>query len=62
MQLKSSMLEMDYSLVEKQLVNFIKDYVEMHKLDGVVLGLSGGIDSCTVAALASRALGTKKGG
>lgn len=60
MQLNASMLEMDYPLVEKKIVNFIKDYVETHNFEGVVLGLSGGIDSCTIAALASRALGNKK--
>jgi NAD+ synthase len=43
--------------VDGRVSRFIKDYVERSKAKGVVLGLSGGIDSCTIAALAARALG-----
>lgn len=37
--------------------NWIKKYVKDSGAKGVVVGLSGGIDSCTVAALAVKALG-----
>jgi NAD+ synthase len=60
MLLNPSILDINYSLAEKKIVNFIKEYVEKHNFNGVVLGLSGGIDSCTVAALASQALGKEK--
>lgn len=60
MQLKLSKLDIDYNLVEKKIVNFIRNYVESYNFEGVILGLSGGIDSCTVAALASRAIENKK--
>jgi NAD+ synthase len=43
--------------VDRRISRFIKDYVEISKAKGVVLGLSGGIDSCTIAALSARALG-----
>ena len=36
---------------------FIKEKVDESNSDGVVIGLSGGIDSCVVACLAVRALG-----
>ena len=36
---------------------FLKDYLEQHHLDGYVLGLSGGVDSSLVAALARNAVG-----
>lgn len=51
---------MDMSEVEARIVSFIKDYVEKTGTNGVVLGLSGGIDSCTVAALSAKALGGNK--
>jgi NAD+ synthase len=39
---------------------FIKDYVEKTKAKGIVIGLSGGIDSSTAAALAALAIGGDK--
>ena len=38
----------------------LKDYVEKNRFPGVVLGLSGGIDSAVVAAMAADALGPEK--
>lgn len=38
----------------------LKDYVEKNKFPGVVLGLSGGIDSALVAAMATDALGADR--
>ena len=44
----------DYLLtIEK----FLKDYLENNHMDGYVLGLSGGVDSSLVAALAKNAVG-----
>ena len=43
-----------------KIVNFIKDQVRQRNSKGVVIGLSGGLDSSVVAVLAVRALGTKK--
>jgi len=42
------------------LENFIREYTEKLEREGVVLGLSGGIDSAVIAALCVRALGQKK--
>jgi len=55
--LTPSLLEIDYSEAEKRISRFIKEYVQNAGAKGVVLGLSGGIDSATIAALSSRSLG-----
>ena len=52
-----SILEMDFGEVEKRICRFIKEYVENAGADGIVLGLSGGVDSAIAAALASLAVG-----
>jgi len=55
----SSLLEMDFSETQKRICRFIKEYVENAGAKGIVLGLSGGIDSGTIAALSSLAIGGK---
>jgi len=46
--------------MRKKIVVWIKKQVSLAKAKGVVLGLSGGLDSCVVAALAKEALGSGK--
>ena len=46
--------------METKVKRFIKDYVEKSGTKGLVLGLSGGIDSCTVTALSALAIGGDK--
>ena len=60
LKLTPSVLEIDFSEVEKRICRFIKEYVENAGAKGIVLGLSGGIDSGTIAALSSRAIGGDK--
>ncbi len=50
----------DFEKPRRIIVEFIRDYVSETGLAGVVLGLSGGIDSSVVATLACEALGPKK--
>ncbi|HEX7483491.1 MAG TPA: NAD+ synthase [Candidatus Bathyarchaeia archaeon] len=57
MKLTSSLLEMDFSEAQKRICRFIKEYVENAGAKGIVLGLSGGIDSGTIATLSSLAIG-----
>jgi NAD+ synthase len=57
MKLALSVLEMDFIEVEKRIKRFIREYIEKAGASGVVLGLSGGIDSSTVAALSSLSIG-----
>jgi len=52
--------KLDCKATEESIENFISDSVEKSKRDGVVLGISGGLDSACIAALAARALGTEK--
>jgi len=57
LKLTSQALNLDWPEVDRRICRFIKDYVEKSKAKGVVLGLSGGVDSCTIAALSARAIG-----
>ncbi|MCK4439788.1 NAD+ synthase [Candidatus Bathyarchaeota archaeon] len=53
-------MDLNWTEVETKIKRFIKDYVEKSEAKGIVLGLSGGIDSCTVASLAALAIGGDK--
>jgi NAD+ synthase len=55
--LTPSVLELDLSEVEKRIKRFIKEYVENAGAEGIVLGMSGGIDSSTTAAISSLSIG-----
>jgi NAD+ synthase len=57
--LTPAVLELDFPEVEKRIARFIKEYVSNTNAKGVVLGLSGGIDSATIAALCSKSLGSE---
>ncbi|HEU4517719.1 MAG TPA: NAD+ synthase [Steroidobacteraceae bacterium] len=46
--------------VWRALVLGVRDYVEKHRFEGVVLGLSGGVDSALVLALACDAIGAAR--
>ncbi len=53
-------LTLNAPLAEAVLTSFIRDAVDTSGLKGVVVGLSGGIDSSLAAALAARALGPER--
>ena len=59
MKLAPSVLDLDFEETQKRICRFIKEYVENAGAKGIVLGLSGGIDSGTIAALCSLAIGGK---
>ena len=59
MKLTPSLLEIDFAEVEKRICRFIKEYVKNAGAKGIVLGLSGGIDSGTIATLSSLAVGAE---
>jgi NAD+ synthase len=46
--------------VVDRIVNFIRDYVKSSKVEGVVVGISGGVDSATTAFLCVRAIGNER--
>jgi NAD+ synthase len=60
MRLRSEALKLNLPLTTTRLKRFIKDYSRKTSAEGVVLGLSGGIDSSTVAALSTLALSSEK--
>lgn len=48
------------ALLYEQICLGLKDYISKSRFDGVIVGLSGGIDSAVTAALAVQALGADK--
>ena len=50
-------MELDYFEIEKKITLFIQNTVKMANSNGVVIGISGGIDSSVVATLCAKALG-----
>lgn len=52
-------LSLNYSLVKKFIVHFIREEVRSNKFEKVVIGLSGGLDSALVAFLSVEALGNE---
>lgn len=57
MKLTSEILRLDLPSVEARVKYFIKNYVEKSGARGIVLGLSGGVDSSTAAAVSALAIG-----
>jgi NAD+ synthase len=53
-------LTLNAPLAEAVLTSFIRDAVDTSGTQGVVVGLSGGVDSSLAAALAARALGAER--
>ena len=49
----------DYAGTQQNIERFLKNMVSQKKSDGVILGLSGGIDSVTVAYLVAKVFGKK---
>ncbi|MBS7249739.1 MAG: NAD(+) synthase [Candidatus Freyarchaeota archaeon] len=54
------MLELDYKRVSENIEDFIRRSVDLLGKNGVIVGLSGGLDSSTVATLSVRALGNDR--
>ena len=53
------MRSLDYEQIIAKIQNWIKDYVTSAKVNGVVVGVSGGIDSAVTTTLCTKALGFK---
>jgi NAD+ synthase len=60
LKLMKETLALDLPMATTRIKRFINDYVEKTKAKGIVIGLSGGIDSSTTAALAALAIGGDK--
>lgn len=57
---EKALVEEDLESIYLAVVQGLRDYVKKNRFPGVVLGLSGGIDSALVAAIAADALGPDK--
>ncbi len=60
MKLTSSLLELDLAETEERIKRFISEYVENAGKSGIVLGMSGGIDSNAIAALSGLSIGGER--
>ena len=47
-------LRQDYTKIQQDIMSFLKNQISQKKAEGVVFGLSGGIDSATVAYLCGK--------
>jgi NAD+ synthase len=55
-----SVLDLDWQEIETKIKRFIKDYVKKSEAKGIIVSLSGGLDSCTTVALSALAIGGDK--
>ena len=55
-----SQMKIEPESLSVSLENFIREHVEILEREGVILGLSGGIDSAVLAALCKRAVGSER--
>ena len=51
------MRKLDYDQIISEIQEWIDDYCKSAKVDGIVVGISGGIDSAVTSALCSKAIG-----
>lgn len=58
-QLLIEIKNIDYSSITKKIEDFLRNQVEINKTSGLILGLSGGIDSAVITYLCARALKEK---
>ncbi len=52
-------LKINYNAIAKHIVSWLSDYANKTKVNGFVIGISGGIDSAVVVAMACKALGAE---
>jgi NAD+ synthase len=57
LKLNAVALDLDWADVQTRITRFIKSYVENSGAKGIVVGMSGGVDSATIAALSALAIG-----
>jgi NAD+ synthase len=60
LRLTNKLLQIDPETTQQKITRFIKDYVDKTKAKGIALGVSGGVDSATTAALCTKAIGPSK--
>jgi len=58
--LLEKLVSVDYSAIERAIAEYMRSYLQKTRAGCYVLGLSGGVDSSTVAALAAKAVGSER--
>jgi len=58
--METDMLKIDEAKIAQRLETFVKERLNHSRLDGYILGLSGGIDSSLSATIAVKAIGSDK--
>lgn len=53
-QIIEELIKKDYDLIQNKIGNFLKNEIETRRSNGVVFGLSGGIDSAVIATLCAK--------
>ena len=54
------MRKLDYDSIISKIQEWISDYCKTVNADGIVVGVSGGIDSAVTSALCANAIGIEK--
>lgn len=54
------MRKLDYDLIISEIQQWIREYCKTVNVDGIVVGVSGGIDSAVTSALCANAIGKEK--
>jgi NAD+ synthase len=53
-QIIEELVKKDYDLIQNKIGSFLKNEIEVRRTNGVVFGLSGGIDSAVIASLCAK--------
>ena len=53
-QIIDEVIKKDYDSIQNKIGNFLKNEIEIRKSNGVIFGLSGGIDSAVIATICSK--------
>jgi len=59
-EIQQEIIKQDYEKIQQDIETFLKNQISQKKADGVIFGLSGGIDSATVAYLCRKISETKE--
>ena len=59
-EIRQEIIKQDYEKIQQDIEIFLKNQISQKKADGVIFGLSGGIDSATVAYLCRKISETKE--
>ena len=55
----NEIINQDYETISKKIEEFLKSQIEIGEAEGLILGLSGGIDSAVLAYICNRGLKEK---